>query len=528
MPFSSVKRNREPERKATIMESKSEASVKATGGIHRRQFLKTAAGAAGLACLPGHVWAGGAPAILPVKNPNSKLQIGVIGLGGISGGHLLGLARDEHLVALCDCYPERITAKLDYIKDFDVNNVEPADMKQFVDYREMLSQMEGKLDGVVVCTPDHNHAVIGIDCMKRGIHVFIEKPFAHNIHEAYALRDAARQYGVAAAQGNEGHTFEHVRRTIEVLASGMLGPVREAYHWCAMRSTGGAEQGLNNEPMTSVDERYRLWSVPVPEDTAFVRYKYGEGAGTDELSKWYWGWHADRRFGSGSIGDWAVHITDSAYCGLRIGEAPGWKVESVERLFGGDRLHYKMEVYRWTVPARAEMPPLEVYWHAGLRPNPEVEVTNEFGKTVKAEFNMPQKALALQQKHDYKLPTEGGLYIGEKGSMVVNGYSCMMAFFPRELTRELEAVPKVLPRIEVPRRVSSNRGEWYHAIRTGEPATTNFDYASGYAEFYLSALLASRARVGESVEYDRVNRRIPTHPELEKFLSREYRKGYEI
>ncbi len=504
------------------------SSTTTAAAVDRRQFLKTAGTAAGLALLPRRVWAGEAPAILPVKNPNSKLQIGVVGLGGISGGHLLGLARDEHLVALCDCYPERVTAKIDMIKGFEMNNVKPEDMKQFVDYREMLAQMEGKLDGVVVCTPDHNHAVIGIDCMKRGIHVFIEKPFAHNISEAFALRDAARKYKVASAQGNEGHTFEPTRRAIEILQAGGIGPVREAWHWCGMRSIGGTEEGLESAPMASVDERYRLWSVPLTEEAAFVNYKYAQGAGTDELSKWYWNWHADRRFGSGSIGDWAVHITDSAFCGLRIGEAPGWTVESVERQFGGERLHWKMEVYRWTLPARADMPPLEVYWHAGVRPKPGAQVTNEFQKVVEGEFNMPEKAMAFQKEHDFQLPTEGGLYVGEKGSMVIGGYSTMMAVFPRELQKELESVPRTQPRTAIPKGVDGNRGEWYHAIRTGEPASTNFDYASGYAEFYLSALLASRAKLGEKVQYDRANRRVPSHPDLEKFLSREYRKGYEI
>ncbi len=463
--------------------------------IHRRRFLKTAGVLAGLAYLPRRVWAGEAPAILPVKNPNSKLQLAVVGLGGISGGHTLGITRDEHLVALCECSPYMLNARFEQIKKYEVNNVKPEDMQLFQDYRVMLEKMAGKLDGVVVCTPDHNHAIIALDCMKRGIHAFVEKPMCHNIHEAYVLRDAARKYRVATAAGNEAHTGETTRVGIERLLAGQLGAVTEVYFWLGDRSIGGTEEGLVSQPRASVDEAFRLWSVPVPAEIANVNYEYEKGVEIDPLAKWAWGWRGDRRWGNGSLGDFGAHQLDVAHYGLELGKAPTWTIECLERLYGGERLHYKMEVYRWRVSARGKLPPVDIYWHSGVRPNPNAEVVNEFHQTLKAEYNMPAKAREIQKRYDYELPVQGGLVVAEKGVAILSSYG-IRAIFPRELQKELPEPPKILPRIDVPKGVDSNRGEWYHAIRTGEPATTHFDYGAPFTEFYLSGQFASRVPLG--------------------------------
>ena len=501
------------------------AFVPTSGTLDRRRFLKTAAGAAGLLWLPRRVWAGEAPAILSVKNPNSKLQLAVVGLGGISGGHTLGIAREEHLVAVCECDPVRYENSFEKIKAYEVNNVKPEDIRRFVDYREMLAEMKGKLDGVVVCTPDHNHAIIGMDCIKQGVAVFIEKPMSHNIHEAYALRNAAKKHGVATAMGNEGHTSESAKLSIERLLANQLGPVTEVYHWLNSRSIGGSEEGMEQVEFKRPDWWRNLWSVPVPLAEADLQFRYREGFPTDPLAKENGG---DRRWMSGSLGDWGPHLMDVAYCGLRLGEAPTWKIECIDRLWGGERLHYKVEIYRWTIPARGDMPAVQEYWYSGMRPNPDPTLRDEKGNPVATVRNLPEKALQIQKEYDFEMPMEGGLIVGERGVVVTSGGYGIRATFPRDLMKDLPAPPRVLPRIEVPKGVDGNRGEWYHAIRTGEPATTNFDYAAPFNEHYLSGLFASRAPMGTVIEYDVVNHQVTSHPELNQFLTRKYREGYEV
>ncbi len=499
-------------------------------GYSRREFLRRATGASlaltGGGMLPGILRAGEAPAILPVKNPNSKLQLAVVGLGGISGGHLLGIARDEHLVALCECDPARQKKKYEEVKAFEVNNVKPEDMKQFQDYREMLEQMAGKLDGVVVCTPDHNHAIIALDCMKRGIHVFVEKPMSHNIHEAYTLLEAARRYRVATAMGNEGHTWEATRVGIEHLLAGSLGAVTEIYHWCVGRTIGSDEEGLEEvDSSWKSDWWLKYWSVPVPEEIARKAYRYAPGFPKDPLGKPNGG---DRRWMSGSLGDWGPHTMDTAFWGLRIGDAPSYKIELLERRWGGPHFHYKLEVYRWTIPPRGDLPELKEYWYHGVRANPDPSLRDEKGEPLQSVKNFPPKALALQKQYDYPLQDFGSLIIGEKGSVITGGQGGIMRWFPPELSRTVAAPPRVLKRIEIPRGVDSNRGEWYHAIRTGDAATTCFDRAVPFTEHYLSGLFASRAPEGAVVEYDAQNHRVKSHPELNQYLTRPYRPGYEV
>jgi hypothetical protein len=346
--------------------SKTTATAGRPDAIDRRRLLKSAAGAAALACLPGRIWAAEAPAILPVKNPNSKLQVAIVGLGGISGGHIANASKHEHLVALCECYPERTEAKIEWMKSKLTDmNVKPEDMKKYLDYREMLEDMDGKIDAVQVCTPDHNHAIIGMDCIQRGIHIFIEKPMAYSIHEAFALREAARKHRVAAQMGNEGHSWGSIRRAVEYLQAGAIGPVHEVHHWCVGRAIGGDHTGMVWTPMKYMRPEFELWSVPVPEEEAY-RTLSGGNPDPEPLAKPNGG---DRRWHNGTLGDWAPHTMDAAYWGLKIDQAPTCKIEMLDRRWGGDKLHYKMEVFQWTIPERAGMPELKQYWYSGVKPN---------------------------------------------------------------------------------------------------------------------------------------------------------------
>jgi hypothetical protein len=492
--------------------------------IDRRRFLGSATVAslalAGGALSSPTAWADGAPAILSVRNPNSRLQIAVVGLGGISRGHTRDLCRDEALVAVCECYQQRMTAAVESFKGYTRLNVKPEDIRQFIDYRELLDAMGDKLDGVVVCTTDHNHAIIGMDSMKRGKHVFIEKPLAHNIHEAIALRDAGRKYRVATQHGNEGHSGESIRIAVEYLQSGAIGPVREVIHWCS-RAIGGDDAGIRIDPMGDVSPEYKLWSAPVADEEAYVRYSPGELA--DPLGRWEWGWRGDRRWGTGTLGDWGAHTMDVAYWGLKIGEAPTCKVERLQKLYGGAYHHYKTNVYRWTVPARADMPELTQYWYDGILPNHDPGLTDQDGKPLASIQNMPPKVLELQEKYGRRFGEFGSIFVGDKGYMFTGGTSAFQGLIPNELQ---QSTPR--PEPFLPRAKGDNLGEWLHAIRTGEPSSADFDYSAGPIEHMFVGLLTDWLPVGEVIEYDRVHHRVTNKPELNEHLTRKYRKGYEV
>src|SRR5665647_3943679 len=87
------------------------------------------------------------------------------------------------------------------------------------------------IDAVVIATPDHTHAVVSLEAMKRGKHVFTQKPLTHTVHEARVLAKAAKEYKVATQMGNQGQAGEGTRRLREMIWDGVIGPIREVHVW---------------------------------------------------------------------------------------------------------------------------------------------------------------------------------------------------------------------------------------------------------------------------------------------------------
>ena len=103
------------------------------------------------------------------------------------------------------------------------------------------------------------------------------------------------------------------------------------------------------------------------------------------------------------------------------------------RLYGGDMLHYKTEVFKWTIPARADMPELTQYWYSGVRPNTNPEIKDNAGKMRLSVPNMPPKVVEVMEKYGRRFDEFGTLYVGEKGYMHTAGCKAAGACgsFPR-------------------------------------------------------------------------------------------------
>jgi predicted dehydrogenase len=70
----------------------------------------------------------------------------------------------------------------------------------------MLDKMRQEIDAVVIGTPDHSHAVIAMEAIRRGKPVYCERLLAHSVHEVRPLRAAAHQYKVTVQLDNQGHS----------------------------------------------------------------------------------------------------------------------------------------------------------------------------------------------------------------------------------------------------------------------------------------------------------------------------------
>ncbi len=102
--------------------------------------------------------------------------------------------------------------------------------KVYKDFRVMFDRQKD-IDAVIVAIPDHTHAVVALAAIRRGKHVYVQKPLAHNIDEARVLTEEARKYKVMTQMGNQGHSGEGPRLISEWIADGAIGAVREVHCW---------------------------------------------------------------------------------------------------------------------------------------------------------------------------------------------------------------------------------------------------------------------------------------------------------
>jgi predicted dehydrogenase len=184
----------------------------------RRKFIQTGAmGLAAFTIVPRHVLGKGHVA------PSDKLRIAGIGAGGKGESDIAEFSKSPRveIVALADV-DDRSAAK--------TRGLHP-NAKYYRDFREMLEKEHKNIDACSISTPDHTHAVATLAAMQLGKHVYTQKPLTHDIYEARILTEAAKKYNVVTQMGNQGGSGDGVRRTQELVASGLIGDVTEVKCW---------------------------------------------------------------------------------------------------------------------------------------------------------------------------------------------------------------------------------------------------------------------------------------------------------
>src|SRR5688572_4185146 len=202
----------------------------------RREFVgDTARLAMGAMIIPRHVLGGRG-----YRAPSATLNVACVGLGGMGMQNMTRLL-GENIVAVCDVdypYVERSLAReLRPPQGATAPSAEAEKLRdaytkatKYDDFREMLDKQKD-IDAVIIATPDHLHAVIAMAAMQLGKHVYVQKPLTYSVYEARLLAKTAKSAGVVTQMGNQGHSTEGTRRINEIIAAGVLGPVREAHVW---------------------------------------------------------------------------------------------------------------------------------------------------------------------------------------------------------------------------------------------------------------------------------------------------------
>jgi predicted dehydrogenase len=153
-----------------------------------------------------------------VPSKLSKVQVGIIGCGGIANGkHMPSLATVDSVaqVAFCDIIPERAE---EAAAKYGV-----AGAKVYKDYKEMLA--EGRCDVVHVCTPNDSHAEITIAALEAGCHVMCEKPMAKKAEDARKMLAVAKTSGKKLTIGYQSRYRSDSQYLYNMCRAGELGEV---------------------------------------------------------------------------------------------------------------------------------------------------------------------------------------------------------------------------------------------------------------------------------------------------------------
>jgi len=436
--------------------------------ISRRGFMSGAAGVAAFTIVPRHVLggAGNTP-------PSEKLNIAGIGVGGRGAGDLQEV-ESQNIVALCD---------VDWRQAAGAFKRYP-NAKKYKDFREMLDKEDKNIDAVIVATPDHVHAVASMAAIKRGKHVYCEKPLAHSIYEIRKVTEAAREAKVATQLGNQAQADEGIRLVCEFIWAGAIGPVREVHSWCNRPiSPRGLDRPTDTPPVPEGLD-WDLWLGP---------------AKWRPYHPWYlpFSWRGWWDFGTGVLGDIGCHQFAPIYRALKL----GYPI-SVEACSSGvnEETAPLASIIRYDFPARGDMPPMKLTWYDGglmpVRPA-ELEDARRFGDA------------------------DDNLYVGDKGKMLSH------RLLPESRNAEYGKPPKVLA------RSPGHHQEWLNACKGGEPAGSNFNVSGPMAEVVLLGNIALRMgqqlyEKGLKLYYDGPKMEIANLPEANRYIRPEFREGWTL
>ncbi|HUK15249.1 MAG TPA: Gfo/Idh/MocA family oxidoreductase [Bryobacteraceae bacterium] len=504
-----------------------------TSEQNRRKFLGAAAGAAAFTIVPRHVLGG--PGYVP---PSDKITLAHIGVGTEGLREMMPMlgAPELQIVSVCDpnkdaagyrdwssdgllrqiratldksgwwvgadgTIPGGRDAAQDIVNTFYGSQSGTNAYKgcsAYADYRELFEK-ERDIDAVKIMTPDHLHGVIAMAAMKHGKHVIVHKPIANRLQEARAVIDAARAGKVAThfmpwdANGSMDPVMGWIRE-------GAIGTLREVHNW-------------TNRPVWPQYATMPAENVPVPKGFDWDLWLGPEAARPYHPSYTHMVFRGWYDFGGGSMADMGHYSLWTVFNALEL-EGP----ISVEPMLSHNCAFAEnvsttvyntfsfptASVVRFRYPARGARPPVDLIWYeGGMRPATPDE---------------------LDEDHR-ELPAEGMMFVGDKGKILAGFHVDSPRLIP-ERKMQGRTAPEPPRRQPLERGISASLQQWAAACRGGAPSPGNFGNAWPISE--AVNLYAVALRTGKKLLYDAENRKITNVSEANRYLSREYRKGFEI
>jgi hypothetical protein len=495
--------------------------------INRREFLGSAAAASlAFTVVPRHVLGG--PGYMA---PSDKITLGYIGCGTQGLREMASLVTNPALQIVAVCDPNKFSTN--YV-DWSSNDVRDTIRKtlsdkswgesfkgipggrdigqelvqkyygkskdsgkykgctSYEDFRELLEK-ESDLNAIKIMTPDHLHGPVAIASMKKGKHVVTHKPIANRMYEARLTIDTAKKTGLSThlLAWSKRPELDIIKKWID---DGAIGKLKEIHNWSNRPVWPQWQANPTETPAIPKDFNWNLWLGPVPDRPYHPSY-------TNAVFR---GWYD---FGAGSIADMGHYSLFPLFLKLGINK-PAISAEAYATttctLENNVAVGVKNDVafplsciIRFKFGTQSELAPFELFWYdGGMKPITPDELNTGKGY----------------------LEREGMMFVGDKGKIIADF---------RGENPVLYADNKVVPGKPIQEQKEPyNNDVWINAFKNNTQSPGSFIYASSVSETILLGGVALRA--GKKVEYDTVNMKITNLPEANKYLVREYRKGWEL
>ncbi len=458
--------------------------------VSRRSFL--AGGLTAFTVLPRHILGGDGNIA-----PNSKTTLACIGVGGQGMQNLATFLQfpEIQVVAVCDVNresngylswnwsagkesktcgrePARCIADSHYAKQYASGTYQAC--RAYTDYRELLAKED--VDAVMIATPDHTHAVIALDALRRHKHLYCEKPLAWSVKEVRQITEAAKTAGVATQLGNHGQADAEACVTREMITAGAIGPVREVRVSCGARFWETALYETRPTEKHPIPEAldWDLWLGPAPYRPYHNAYHP-------------WNWRNWWDFGTGLLGDMGCHLMSTVFKALKLGHPLSIEASATKL---NPETYPQGVLANFEFAARESQPPVTVCWcDGGLRhPRP-------------------------QELEPERTP-RGVIYVGDNGKMMGH------RLIPEKRMREFGRVAPTLP------RSPGHFKEFVDACRGGPPPGSNFvDHSGLLSELCMLGNVAVRAK--KKLFWDGPAMRITNDTSANDLLYRQPREGWE-
>ena len=437
----------------------------------RRKFIKNTVSASAATFLT--------PTIVSasVFGANDRINAVVLGVNGRGKSHISSLMKQKNVNVTKLCDPD-MNLLLKRQREF--KNKYNKDISLEQDLRKVMDDKD--IDVVSIASPNHWHALSVIWACQAGKDVYVEKPGSHNIFEGRKMVEAAQKYDRIVQHGVQLRSSPAINEAIGLLRDGYIGNVYMArglvFRW---RGDIG-DKGFSSVPK-GLD--YDLWTCPAPKRPF-----------TENIVHYNWHWHWD--YGNGDVGNQGIHETDLCMWGLDVGLPT--KITSM----GGKFL-----------------------W----------DDCKEVPEVLTSVYNYPEEGKIIQFEvrpwctNTEEGATVGNIFYGDKGILVVDGYSKYKTYLGKDRTPGKSGDDGAKEASGMDRGSGGTDGHFTNfieAVRKHDSGILNAPIETGHLSSGLAHLGNIAYRMEKVLTFNPQAEKFVNDPEADKMLTRNYRQGFEV